>query len=443
MSGVLSIVFAPDMPPASVEVVSATEFRTFKRVMIQPGEQRDIEGAPDNSFLRVHLPSGRVVTITADKDQWERVVSRETLDATIVPAPKRIARTWRTHKSNTRRVELLLHELLGWNLSVIGPSGEYTLTRSWREYFPLVRGRHETHVVEFGASGLDVSAVLLGEDGPIEGLSNWKGDEATWVFEDVRTELPFLRRPSLLRIAHASGTLFYAIIPGNAIGVGVRTSWFQGEAPRISVRLASTEPCADAILNYLALGDLTSAESMQDWAKEALNESHSGRQKDPYAVAAGLYLLLKLRNLPKVRDWPLKVINEEFLSYVPDGFVLLASERIGQVPRQTDEIRQFFTLATKLGSFPVKGLPVYSQGLRLLLDGLSYETNDGGANQAAPDQEALNQEALNQVRNRCGAVLWNSPVTAGIHVLQKRRFRFPAINYDVRFDLIAQVYPKP
>ena len=62
MSGRLKITFAPDMPPASVEVV-APDFSTVDRVWLCAGDNKEVDVPSEGSFLRVHLASGESVTL--------------------------------------------------------------------------------------------------------------------------------------------------------------------------------------------------------------------------------------------------------------------------------------------------------------------------------------------------------------------------------------------
>jgi hypothetical protein len=62
MSGALTIKFAPDMPAATVDVVSP-DLEVVQRVMLTPGRSTSVEVPSEESFIRVHLPSGQVITL--------------------------------------------------------------------------------------------------------------------------------------------------------------------------------------------------------------------------------------------------------------------------------------------------------------------------------------------------------------------------------------------
>lgn len=65
MSGTMRIRFAPDMPVAAVEVLSP-DLETVKQVAIRPGGEEQVQVPSERSFIRVHLASGRIVTLQHD-----------------------------------------------------------------------------------------------------------------------------------------------------------------------------------------------------------------------------------------------------------------------------------------------------------------------------------------------------------------------------------------
>ncbi len=73
MSDRLTIRFASDMPAATVEVVSP-DLQVVDRVMLNAGRSRDVDVPSEQSFLRVHLPSGQVVTLQ-DPGNLDRKIS--------------------------------------------------------------------------------------------------------------------------------------------------------------------------------------------------------------------------------------------------------------------------------------------------------------------------------------------------------------------------------
>jgi hypothetical protein len=194
----------------------------------------------------------------------------------------------------------------------------------------------------------------------------------------------------------------------------------EGEALMISVRLATREPIADTILSYLERGDVYAAEGMVRWIEEA-HDMLEGKMRDPYAAAVGGYLLLKLRRFDLLRNWVRNLAN--WFPFLPDGCVLWAWQQIHQNPSNENEIRSYLLQAASRGESDItRGLPIYSQGLRLLLDGLSMLPDDGEAREAAA-----------RLRDISGAVLWDSPLTAGSKLHRDSFTRSSPIIYDVSF----------
>jgi hypothetical protein len=383
----LTIRFAPDMPPASVEVVSS-EFKTLARVMLDAGREAKVSDAPNDSFLRVHLASGRMVTLTEDRGKLDRNVSRAALAA-------------------AEGILLKPHE------KTISKGGVIIRTRRPDRYGVPPE---DVSAVESVALGNGITArVLDPADRPVKGKLDKLREKAIWELNN-NNFLP----PARLEIEHPGG-LFYAILPGNTRTVSVRPQRLpMSENILVSVRLATTQPIADSILNYLAQGDLHSAESMVPWVQDA-HEMLRGKFDDPYAAAVGAYLLLTMRRCSLLHDW-VKNLADHF-DFLPDGCVLWAWQQIYESPSSEGLISEYLL---KAASRPVPGMPigvpVYSQGLRLLLDGLSMIPNDKKA-----------QEVSSNLRNSCGAVLWDSPVTAGSKLVRLPSAPSYPISYDVRF----------
>jgi hypothetical protein len=137
---------------------------------------------------------------------------------------------------------------------------------------------------------------------------------------------------------------------------------------------------------------------------------------DPYAAAVGAYLLLKLQRFDLMRTWA-KNLADRFME-LPDGCVIWASQLAQERPESLDEIRSYYTMAVQ------RGLPVYTEGLRLLMDGLRL---------LGP----IGQASLQELRSKLGEVLWGSPVTATVSSLEPRRTSHEPIKFDIEFGARA------
>ncbi|MFZ1219782.1 MAG: hypothetical protein WAO00_10840 [Chthoniobacterales bacterium] len=395
MSGNLKIRFAADMPVASVEVMSP-DYQTVARLMVEPGREANVHVPSEGSFLRIHLPSGKIVTLTDERGQLDRFVSQAALDTAegIVRSPRTIRPLPQT--KTLRRLR------------------EYHNERAdFREAAPP----DDVEAGETVKLAPDMMARVFDPgNGLIKGRVNSDGDEATWQLGFGNVAVP----PARLEIEHPGGR-FYAILPANTQSVYARADQIkEGESLLIAVRLATRQPVADTILSYLERGDVYAAEAMVRWVEEA-HDLLESKKSDPYAAAVGAYLLLRLRRFDLLRDWARNLAN--WFDFLPDGCVIWAWQQIYENPSNEGEIRRYLLKAASRGeSDATRGLPIYSQGLRLLLDGLSLLPDDLEAREAAA-----------RLRRTSGAILWDSPVTAGSKLHRSSFTRSSPIIYDVSF----------
>jgi hypothetical protein len=230
---------------------------------------------------------------------------------------------------------------------------------------------------------------------------------------------PSFERPFDLAIRQDDGREVWVRIPGNTTGLSARVDELDIEqALNYSIRLQTSAPVADTILNYLAHGDITAASAMADWADEA-EQLLMSKMSDPYAAAVGSYLLLKLHRFDSMRDWARNLADR--FAYVPDGAVVWATQLCQQGAQHEREIRKYLLAAAE------GPLPIYTIGLRMLLDGLRLLEEEG-------------DEARKKLRARLGQVIWESPLTA--RMTAPRGSRTPnnnaaptlsAITFDIEF----------
>jgi hypothetical protein len=402
----LTIRFDEDMPPAAVEIVSP-DLQTVAIVMLSGGEEAKVEAPSERSFLCVHLPSGKTVNLTHERGMLNRSVSLATLDA---------AQGIRQRGSRPT----VLPEAIG-GPPLEGPQPIATSLNDVRQYH-VTRAQYrgfappeDMEVGEWVQFAPDTEARILSPFGSLKGKLNTRRNEATWelMFGDAALAA------SCLEIMHPWGK-FFALIPGNTQAVYARADQIQeSESLLIGVRLASKEPAADTILNYLQQGDLYAAGAMVDWAREA-EQMLAGKVSDPYSAAVGAYLLLKLKRFEQMHTWVRNLAN--WFDFLPDGCVIWAWQQIHQNPSNESEIRDYLLRAASRGQLGYAGLPVYSQGLRLLMDGLSM----------LPDASEA-QAVREKVSRSAGTVLWGSPVTAGTRLDRTSYTRSSPVTYDVRF----------
>lgn len=361
MSGTLTVKFAADMPAAAVDVVSP-DLEVVQRVMLEAGRSASVQVPSETSFLRVHLPSGHVVTLQ-DPGNLTREVSLQMIQSRL-PGPQ-------------PPIEEELPELA--SLSEIR---RYHRGRSRTATFAMAP---PTQLLDLRTYG---RVELSGAGGSILGVLASSGREAQW-------QLPYnpQQPPLALKILEQSGGRLDLRVPGNASRIWARVDAIHDQSISLSVRIATLASSADTIASYLQRGDLYSAEAMAQWIEEAAGLLFD-KMEDPYAAAVGAYLLLRLKKFDQMHDWARNLANR--FGFLPDGCVIWAWQLIHQQPLNADEIRKYLLMAVE------RGLPVYSEGLRLLTDGLRLMGPDGRA-------------ACDEVVKSAGVVLWSSPLTATLN----------------------------
>jgi len=377
MSGTMTIKFAPDMPAATVEVVSP-DLEIVQRVMLDPGRLASVEVPSEASFLRVHLPSGQVVTLE-DPGNMTREVSLQTIRGRLQP-PLQEELPEQCSPSDIRRYYR-------------GRSRAPTLTMS-----------SATELLQLRTYG---SVELKGSAGPIPGVLSSNGREAQW-------QLPYnpQQPPLVLKVLEQTGARLELRVPGNASRIWARADACRDqEAVNFSVRVATLASTADTIAGYLQRGDLYSAETMTPWIHEAKGLLFD-KMEDPYAAAVGAYLLLRLKQFERMHDWAQNLANR--VPFLPDGCIIWAWQLIHQQPSNAGEIRKYLLMAAS------RGLPVYSEGLRLLTDGLRLMGSDG-------------QTARDNLINSAGIILWSSPLTASLFAEPGTAPLTPASLHDIAF----------
>ncbi len=391
----LRIRFGDDMPAATVEVI-APDLEVLDRIMMSAGRSRTIDVDSPATFLRVNLPSGQAVTVE-DPGNFDRVITLRGLKA-------------RGRLTGTEAISGFSAPPFdpGMNPEEFEPE-EITTAASVRRY-------HQVRSTSDPSLGELVEDVSLGPYGTarlqqtsgisIRGAAVGRGREAHWDPNGV-TVTP----PLSLSVAQTSGERLELRVPGD-----VRRIWARADVVRdqssiaLSVRLSTAEPAADAIVGYMHRGDLASAEVMAEWVEES-RDLLRGKMENPYAACVGAYLLLRLGRFDEMRDWARNLANA--FSAIPDGPVIWATQLQRESPASVAEIRTYLLRAVDAG------LPVFSEGLRLLMDGLRLLGPDG-------------RHARELVQEKAGAVLWSSPLTASIHAAPDYvRGKVRPVDYDI------------
>jgi hypothetical protein len=152
--------------------------------------------------------------------------------------------------------------------------------------------------------------------------------------------------------------------PSNSIKCLVKPSIGPAEEVHpLDITVSTSNWKAEAMLALLTSGDMSKAKSLMN-PSEA-EQLLSDKMIDPAGAAIGGYFLLKTDELPRLHDWARNLSN--WFPWLPDGAVIYGWQLICEKDKLTNAIpmiRQQFIEAVK------RGIPVYSVGLRKLVEGL-------------------------------------------------------------------------
>jgi hypothetical protein len=366
-SGTFRIRFAPDMPSAAVEVVNPG-LETMDRVWLSPGRSIAITVPSDGTFLRVHLPAGQVVTMK-EPGQVETEISLSalrsglTVDGQILSlnVPFVDARTSKRLRSSADR--------LAFRSVSLALEAQHT-----------ARLKDGTEVTTTSSSGEPAEAIV-GEDG--------RGVSFRFPSDSMSYDLVVKSASNELRVR----------LPGGMQDLSVDAEEV-ADRRLVTVRAATRIPDADALGAYITRGDFYSAASMT-------SESYGAKEgADPSAAALNAYVLLRLRRFDLMQEWVRNLADR--WPDLADGGVLWAWQLIHQRGPES-EIR------ARLLKAAAESLPVFTEGLKLLGDGLRLI-------------EA--RKELTSLNARVGVVLWGSPFTTVCRALGRETG-----DSQVRFDV--------
>ena len=405
MSADLQITFAAGLPTMAVDVVES-DLSIVKTLMIFPESTVTVTGASTTSFLRVHLPSGRAVTLH-DPGNSKRMVTPDSLGDP--PKPEESEFPVGTFSRAANAVE----ESPGRDSIRRQQLGRF----SWADdpaprVLSLNRGPNvQEATFEQASLGPFGDAWVVDDKGRRAEFGFMIEREVEW-----RLGGPPDRPPFTLHVLRPDGRELVVRLPGNSEHLRLRVDELRAEGTlHYTVRVQSSEPNADTICNYVCRGDFDSAHAMTSWAA---NSEHllGAKYSDPYAAAVGGYLLLRFRHFERLHDWARNLANDFPFS---DGCVLWASQLLEQEPARVDEIKEYLLRA------PGRGVPIYTAGLRLLIDGLRI-------------LGLGDDKALSALRSKIGQVIWESPLTAYVRSVDKLPIKdIERLTFDIEFS--AQV----
>lgn len=163
-----------------------------------------------------------------------------------------------------------------------------------------------------------------------------------------------------------------------------------GKRDPVDMTVTSVEHRGEALLGYMAQGEMEEARSV---AKALLHD----KVENPTAAAAAAYFLLRTGDFEEFRRWMANLAN--LMQWLPDGSVIDAWAILRSA--RPDPVRA----RDRLVEAADRGLPVYTAGLRLLIDGLSLFAAD----KMLKTPEII--AALEDVRRYGAAAEWRARTT--------------------------------
>ena len=182
----------------------------------------------------------------------------------------------------------------------------------------------------------------------------------------------------------------------------------------VDVTVATDNQVAEALLALITSGAMREAETLtKDFSFNAEMLLY-GKVENPIAAAIGGYFLLKTGELDRLHDWANNLAN--WFTWMPDGAIIHAWQLMaekGKTPELVNKIRARLLEAVD------RGIPIYTEGLRLLYDGLTQLWYHAKNN----DSEV--ELALKKISGYVEAVDWSQKTTTYTGTAPDQPRKFP------------------
>lgn len=155
----------------------------------------------------------------------------------------------------------------------------------------------------------------------------------------------------------------------HAVQYVLRAPGDDGRSP-FSTEVVIHDPILGAVIAYLEAGDAAAVGALADEVEEQAAAMLRYKWTSPFGAAAGAYVLMRLGRPGRI-DWTRNLLDG--FPWLPDGGVIHATQLLrtyGQTPRARaakvlTEARHALVEAAN------RGVPVFTEGVRLLADGLA------------------------------------------------------------------------
>jgi hypothetical protein len=401
----LSIKFQPYAADSgSARVPMEVIDHNLEQVWAQSHKLRDeaeVDVAPGTYLVRAHLPSGEIVSAQA------QVGENETKKIDLIPKQHSPQESlgWAYYLKGVSRTGQPVNKSFSFEAALRGigeesAGAESLSTPKLNLYFHHAKsGWHslsaleDTHNLKLPKADFPLEVEV---DRAIRYL-----DPLTPVSLRLKTKRPLRKCPGQLWLRVGGDepwSKFVALPSAKELRVLVTLDDDepqQSDDP-LNVIVDSGNPQAEAILGYLSSGDFGSAKLVGGQVVESAVQLLWDKVDDPTGAAIGGYLLLATEHLFKV-NWTNNLAN--WMEWLPDGAVIHAWHVLRQKKGDGKLARKWLIEAAK------RGVPLYTQGLRLLFDGLNIF--DMRADGKDKDVKA----ALERIRPYAAAADWRTPVT--------------------------------
>ncbi|MGH2664772.1 hypothetical protein [Flavobacterium sp.] len=132
----------------------------------------------------------------------------------------------------------------------------------------------------------------------------------------------------------------------------------------VSLKMSNSK--AQALLSLMTSGDMIRARSL--WALNDAETLLLEKIQDPTAAAIGGYYLLKTDELARLHDWANNLAN--WFSWLPDGCIIHAWQMIMENNTEKNDHNYQDRIKNRLLESLERGMPIYTEGIRLLYEGL-------------------------------------------------------------------------
>lgn len=204
----------------------------------------------------------------------------------------------------------------------------------------------------------------------------------------------------------------------------------RGGTDPLDVVASSLDWRVETLLSLMDRGDMSSAKS---WASEShlAEEMLQGKVADPASAAVGGYFLLKVRDLRRMHGWAANLAN--WFDWLPDGCVIHAWQLMSEerTPETLGRARDQLVKAVR------RGFPLYTEGLRLLRDGLLMIRS------VTRNSDSEVNAALEHVARYYAAADLGSPLTSFLGADPGTPSEIPGIGIPLDLEPILYVQDVP